>query len=85
MKNNVEPLIQGVKVIGVIDGQDTLSKEEYKMRSIVEREVAWKNKVMHGQFLRDMEEGADKWDTWTWLRKCSRAGATHKLCQIQDR
>ena len=39
---------------------------EFKSRTRRERKTKWKEKTLHGQFLRQTEELADK-DQWTWL------------------
>ena len=39
---------------------------EFKTRTKLERKTKWKEKTLHGQFLRQTEELADK-DQWAWL------------------
>ena len=43
------------------------SKAEYKVRKKNERCQAWKEKTLHGQFLRQTENEAGS-DRWSWLR-----------------
>ena len=40
--------------------------KEFKRRTRLERKTKWKEKTLHGQFLRQTEELADK-DQWSWL------------------
>ena len=40
--------------------------KEFKKRTRLERKTKWKEKTLHGQFLRQTEELADK-DQWSWL------------------
>ena len=34
-----------------------------------EKKKLWKNKIMYGQFVREMSETTDEKETWYWLRK----------------
>ena len=54
VKNSVEKLLEGIKLIGAIDVDSCVDKDEYKKRRMEEMEKGWKEKVMHGQFLREM-------------------------------
>ena len=49
-----------------------------------EMEETWKQKVMHGQFVRDKEEV--NWDkSWQWLAKGDLKGCTEALlCSAQE-
>ena len=66
MKKSVEKLLQGVKLVGMIDVDYCVDK-------------GWKEKVMHSQFLREMGEGVDKRETWRWLRKADLKVETETL------
>ena len=35
----------------------------------MEKKELWKNKIMYGQFVREMPETMDEKETWNWLRK----------------
>ena len=95
MKNSVEKLLEGIKLIGVIDVDYCVDKDEYKKRRMEQMEKGWKEKVMHGQLLREMGEGVDKRETWRWLRKadlnngnrgtdmcCTGTGITYEFRQV---
>ena len=52
---------------------------------INEREHAWKEKRMHGQYAREMDESVDKDKTWGWLKNGGLKGCTESLiCAAQD-
>ena len=46
----------------------TLTQKQLKELKELERAEGWKNKPLHGQFLRQTEEIRDD-ATWAWLRK----------------
>ena len=50
------------KTVGVIGTEETVRKMEF--RKCLRK---WKDKAMHGQFLRDMPETTDAEQTWSWL------------------
>ena len=81
----MKKLLEGVKLIGVIDVDYCIDKDEYKKRRMEEMEKGWKEKVMHGQFLWKMGEGVDKLETWRWLRKADLKVETEALiCAAQE-
>ena len=48
-------------------------------------EKGCKEKVMHGQFLREIRDGIDKRETWRWLRKADKKVETEALiCAAQE-
>ena len=57
-------IIIGVKLIGVIDVDYCVDKDGYKKKRMEEMEKRWKEKVMYGQFLREMGKGVDKMVMW---------------------
>ena len=64
-------LLQGVRVTGVIEYEETVT---VKMNSkhVTENNVkldSWKEKRLHGQFLRETPETTHVIETWSWLRK----------------
>ena len=48
--------------------EKTLAQKQLKEQKRLERAEGWKNKPLHGQFLRQTEEIRDD-ATWDWLRK----------------
>ena len=62
--NSTERLLTAARAANEYEGE---SEDEYKLRKKNERCLAWKEKTLHGQFLRqtDDEVGSDRWG---WLR-----------------
>ena len=49
-----------------------------------EKKELWKNKIMCGQFLREMTGTTDEKETWNWLRKVDLKVETEAmLCAAQ--
>ena len=48
--------------------EKTLAQKQLKEKKRLERTEGWKNKPLHGQFLRQADEIRDD-ATWDWLRK----------------
>ena len=67
LKNTTEELV-GVKTVGLIETDDTVSKREFRKRWTDEWLRKWKDKAMHGQFLSDLPESKDAEQTWSWFR-----------------
>ena len=63
VRNSVEPLIESVKAAEKIECNDTVNKKEFKQRWLSENKELWKNKRMHGQFVREMPETTDEKET----------------------
>ena len=60
-----EELLRFAKTEGVLKEDET--KEAYKSRVKGKKESEWKEKALHGQYVRDIEGKTDG-DTWRWLR-----------------
>ena len=85
VRNSVESLIRGVKLVNVMDTEDVVSKDEFKRRWMNNKEHGWKEKIMYGQFVRDMPESTDQKKTWEWLRKADLKIQTESLlCAAQE-
>ena len=63
VRNSVEPLIESVKAAEKIECNDTVNKKEFTQRWLSENKELWKNKRMHGQFVREMPETTDEKET----------------------
>ena len=84
VKNSGQKLLEGVKLIGVIDIDYCVDKGKYRKRRMEVMEKGWKEKVMHSQFLGEMGDGVDKRETWRWLRKTNLKVETEALiCAAQ--
>ena len=59
-----EPMLKVVSMKATIKTKETVRPEEFKRMQINAREQAWKEKKMHGQYIRDMDESIDKDKTW---------------------
>ena len=84
IKNSREILFRKVGEISIVSTEEAVEPNEYKKSKSQEMEDAWKQKVMHGQFVRD-KEGV-KWDkSWQWLAKGDLKGCTEALiCSAQE-
>ena len=49
-------MIESVKAAETIEYNDTLNKKEFKQSWMREKKELWKNKRMHGQFVREILE-----------------------------
>ena len=62
-----EKLLEEVKFAQILrDQEETVG--ERKKRNTEKRKEEWKEKVLHGKFVRDTEEVRDV-ETWAWMRK----------------
>ena len=52
VKNSLEVLLQGVRATSVIRSEETVSKDEFKTSWNNEKLDSWKEKRLHGQFVR---------------------------------
>ena len=79
VRNHDEPLLIAVKDSNTIPlCQESMKPNEFKKLKQKERINTWKDKAMHGQYLREME-GKDKANTWRWLQKSDLKGPTEAL------
>ena len=53
---------------GLPHKENTLTQKQLREQKELERAQGWKNKLLHGQFLRQTEE-IRNYATWDWLRK----------------
>ena len=67
VRNSLDVLLQGVKVTGVIQSEETVSKDEFNTSWNIEKLDRWKEKRLHGQFLREMSETTNVKVTWSCL------------------
>ena len=56
MKNSLEVLLQGERATSVIRREETVSKDEFKTSWNNEKLKSWKEKRLHGQFVREIPE-----------------------------
>ena len=83
--NHIEPLIVAVKESNTLPGcRNAIKPTEFKKLKQQERINNWKDKTMHGQYLREMND-KDKNNTWRWLQKSDLKGCTEALiCSAQE-
>ena len=68
MRSSEEVLLKKVGDSNVVNISEALDPEEYIVNELNETENEWKQKRMHGQYVRE-KEGID-WDrTWQWIVK----------------
>ena len=71
-----ERLIKAARKIS--GGHNNETEVEYKIRKKNERKEQWREKVMHGQFVRQTEEILGN-ESWFWLKKGSLKRETESL------
>lgn len=83
--NSEEMLIRGVCAAKTIETENTIDKVEFKKRRTEELKQKWTDKVMYGQFVRQMPEQVDKDKIWKWLSKGDlKVGTEALLCAAQE-
>ena len=84
VRNNEEVLLRKVKDSFVVNISEAVDPKECKVDELKEMENEWKQKRMHGQYVRE-KEGID-WDrTWQWIVKRDLKGCTEALiCSAQE-
>ena len=73
--NSNERLLTAARAANEYEGD---SETEYKLRKKNERCQAWKEKTLHGQFLRQTENEAGN-DRWNWLRNTGIKRGTESM------
>ena len=84
VRNSEEALLRKVGDSNVVNISEAVDPKEYKVNEVKETENEWKQKRMHGQYVRE-KEGSD-WDrTWQWIAKGDLKGCTEALiCSAQE-
>ena len=84
VRNSEEALLRKVGDSNVVNISEAVDPKEYKVDEATEKENEWKQKRMHGQYVRE-KEGID-WDrTWQWIAKGGLKGCTEALiCSAQE-
>ena len=85
VKNSLEVLLQGVRATSVIRSEETVSKDEFKSSWNNEKLNSWKEKRLHGQFVREIPETTHVEESWSWLPKADLKIQTEALiCAGQE-
>ena len=86
MRNSLDDLLPGVIVTGKIKSEETVSKNEFKTSWNNELKLdSWKEKRLHGQFLREIPGTTHVRETWSRLRKAELKIQTEALnCAGQE-
>eukprot|EP00112_Aurelia_sp_Birch-Aquarium-sp1_P005801 Seg1658.11 transcript_id=Seg1658.11/GoldUCD/mRNA.D3Y31 product="hypothetical protein" protein_id=Seg1658.11/GoldUCD/D3Y31 len=85
VKQSNEPMLKVASIKMTMKTDETVRPEEFKRKQINSREQAWKEKRMHGQYIREMDENIDKDKTWEWLKNGDLKACTEALiCAVQD-
>ena len=80
-----EKLVRGVAAAGIINTEDVVRSEEFKKQKAQELKQSWREKKMHGQFIRELPEEVDKDRTWQWLSTSDlKIGTEALLCAAQE-
>ena len=79
IRNSVESLLKQVRKCKVIETELSIAKEEYSKKVSENRKVQWKQKVLHGQYLRDLPGETDLARSWDWLTKADLKAETEAL------
>ena len=67
VRDSEEDLLKGVKIVGIIETENIMEKEEFKSNLQRTTKMKWHGKKMYGQFSREMKEEIDKGLTWKWV------------------
>ena len=82
--NSEETLIKGVAATSVIETDKAIRKDEFRRNDEEKRKQKWKDKIMYGQFLRQMPEESDKEKGWKWLSSGDlKVGTKDLICAAQ--
>ena len=61
-----------MKAAETIQYNNTVNKKKFKQSWMREKNEVQKNKIIYGQFLREMPETTDQKESWNWLRKVNK-------------
>ena len=68
-----------------INTEDTVTSGEFKKQEAQELKQNWREKKIHGQYIKEMPEKVDKDRTWQWLSKSDlKIGTEALLCAAQE-
>ena len=67
VRDSEEDLLKGVKIVGIIETENLMEKEEFKSNLQKTAKMKWHGKKMYGQFCREMKEEMEKGLTWKWV------------------
>ena len=68
-----------------INTEDTVTSAEFKKQEAQELKQNWREKKIHGQFVKEMPEKVDKDRTWQQLSKSDlKIGTEALLCAAQE-
>ena len=78
-------MLETVKAPGAVDSEAAVQPEQFKKEAVGEKVTSWREKKIHGEFLRQLEEeGVDINGTWNWLKKKLTLNPAPKKTGIQD-
>ena len=75
VRNSCERLLEAARQIEDRQGESVI---EFKNRKKIERQQEWKDKTLHGQFLRQTDSEAGK-ERWMWLKGTGLKRETESL------
>ena len=78
IKNSDEIMLRKMGALGMVNMKDTVKPSEYKKNKNQGKEKELKEKVMHGQYVRD-KMGVDWERTWQWVANGDLKGFTESL------
>ena len=84
VRNSEEALLRKVGDSNVVKISEAVNAQEYKVYEAKESENEWKQKRMHGQYVRE-KESIDRDRTRQWIAKGDLKGCTEALiCGAQE-
>ena len=85
VRNSEEALLRKVGDSNVVNISEAVDPKEYKVNEAKQTENEWKQKRMHGQYVRE-KEGIDRDRTWRWIAKGDLKGCTEALiCSARNK
>ena len=78
--NSTEKLLTAARAANEYEGD---CEDEYKLRKKNERCLAWKEKTLHGQFLRQTDDEVGN-DRWGWLKNTGLKRGTEAMIMAEQ-
>ena len=78
IKHTEEPLLVAIRDNETVNTEDVVSPIIYKKSERCRVCNSWKDKIMHGQYLGDLD-GKDSVQSWKWLKDSDLKGCTEAL------
>ena len=82
--NSEEDLIGGITAAETINTKDTVKNAKFKKEKAQELKQNWRKNKIHGQFVSEIPQKADRDKTWQSLYQSDLKIGTEALCAAQE-